>query len=287
MLFSYVKYGSSPEDYLFLEFYNKKNNERKKFITRKKLNKINKEYNSKVNWDIFHFKNILYAEFSDFIKREWLYLPDLDFNTFCLFIKSREKIVIKPTKSSRGVGVKILYSKDIEDYETLYDDLKKEKYIIEEVVNQTEELTEINPSSLNTMRFYTLYKKGCANPEIIAAFLKVGREGKAVDNLASGGIAVPIDITSGKVSSKGRDKQLNYFDKHPDTKFNFDNVQIKNIDKVCQFVINIAKRYSESRFIGWDIAITPNGPELIEGNYYPCWLLFQSDNIGKLSYFKE
>lgn len=40
-------------------------------------------------------------------------------------------------------------------------------------------------------------------------------------------------------------------------------------DKVLETVTNAAKLIPQVRFIGWDIAITNSGVEIIEGNHNP------------------
>ena len=42
-----------------------------------------------------------------------------------------------------------------------------------------------------------------------------------------------------------------------------------------------ALKIPELRYIGWDIAITDNGPVLIEGNEYPSYGLIQNHTLDK------
>jgi len=41
------------------------------------------------------------------------------------------------------------------------------------------------------------------------------------------------------------------------------------IDQVKELVVRAALKYPGTRYVGWDVAITPEGPVLIEGNDRP------------------
>ena len=60
---------------------------------------------------------------------------------------------------------------------------------------------------------------------------------------------------------------------HGDVKF--DNYKIPFFDKVSDLCIEAAKKIPEVNIIGWDVAITDNGPLIIEGNNGPGFDLIQ------------
>ena len=54
----------------------------------------------------------------------------------------------------------------------------------------------------------------------------------------------------------------------------------------------VSKIVKEVRYVGWDIALTPKGPTIIEGNEYPGHDIYQlpahrTNNIGVLPKFEE
>ena len=75
------------------------------------------------------------------------------------------------------------------------------------MVQQHCEMAEFNTSSVNTLRIVTML---CPDNTVIipAAFLRMGRKGRCVDNFHFYGIAAAIDIETGIVKTTGVDKNL-------------------------------------------------------------------------------
>lgn len=190
-------------------------------------------------------------------------------------------IVIKTTESSHGDGVwvidRIQYDhcdavfhlvndKSIKLSEILQ---SREPFLIEERVQQTQQLSSFNPTSVNTIRFMTtLYPSGEA--KIIGAFIKIGRTGSFIDNAGSGGnIDANINLDTGALENV---IEFNGFDSirkieyHPDNGCQLEGMKIENWEMVKQTI----KKYQQScpfiKAVGWDVAITDDGPVVIEMN---------------------
>lgn len=143
-------------------------------------------------------------------------------------------------------------------------------YIIEQYLEQHVWYQNLNPSSLNTIRVHTLWKPK-QRPKVTGALLRIGRQGKLVDNSSSGGIFASVDIGTGKLSSA---QSFDLFDTsefthHPDSK-----APLKDeILPLWQDIKNLTERtlplFPNTRFIGFDIAVTPEGPVVIETNVEP------------------
>jgi len=94
---------------------------------------------------------------------------------------------------------------------------------------------------------------------------------------SSGNLAAPVDMETGKVNGPGINSDITRTDEaiHPITGKAIEGFQIPFWPKALQMAKDAALHAPENRSVGWDIAITPTGPELIEGNHNWCKLLWQ------------
>lgn len=139
-------------------------------------------------------------------------------------------------------------------------------YLLQERLTQHSEMARLHPSSINTIRLVTFNNHGTV--ELFFAAVRVGTSNRNVDNWNAGGIAIAVDMTSGKLKQHGVQKSCygKRADVHPDTGITFLDYQIpyfkESVDMVCQVHRFLYGMHS----IGWDVAITANGPILIEAN---------------------
>lgn len=141
-------------------------------------------------------------------------------------------------------------------------------FIFQELILQDEALKKINYSSINTLRIVT-YKSKKNELEILSGFIRIGRKGAIIDNAHAGGIVVPFNKETGKMGSEGLqliDNGGGVFHKHPDTGIIFDNFQIPHYTHVKEIVTKASSLF-KFPLLGWDVAITPNGPTIVEVNH--------------------
>lgn len=146
----------------------------------------------------------------------------------------------------------------------------KRSFIHQEFIKQHPAINEIYPSSINTIRFIT-HLDAAGKPHIISAFMRFGRGGKVMDNAKSGGMYVSIDMEQGKLDDKANQSMSaggNVFTQHPDTGFIFKGFSIPYFKEACAMALEMVL-FIPDRFTGWDIAITPTGPTVVEGNENP------------------
>ena len=96
-----------------------------------------------------------------------------------------------------------------------------------------------------------------------------------VDNYCAGGCCYEVDLELGVLITPSLSKDHIQHKIHPGTNKIVYGYQIPNWDKVIVDITNAAKMLPQCRFIGWDIAITDNGIELIEGNHNPDYELIE------------
>lgn len=194
--------------------------------------------------------------------------------------KGVQSCVIKTTESSHGDNVWVIKSIDYQDEDavltrfdgqelTLSSVLGDEALIFESVVRQTDQFAAFNASSVNTVRFMTaLYPDGSA--KIIATFIKIGREGRCVDNAGGGGnVDVCVDVETGEIRYAIQFDGWHHvqdIDCHPDNGHPLNGVIIENWESVKAEVIRFQQAFPYCKVAGWDIAITDEGPVVIEIN---------------------
>jgi hypothetical protein len=141
--------------------------------------------------------------------------------------------------------------------------------ILQEVIENHPLIAEIYPDTLNTIRIVTVMKDSA--PYILMAKFRMGIGSCPVDNYSIGGIMVAVDITNGKLAKTGNQKPPYGFlhTEHPDTHIAFEGREIPFWDEICGLVVKGHSLLREPHTIGWDIAVTPSGPLIVELNQYP------------------
>ena len=187
-----------------------------------------------------------------------------------------EEVFLKPMRGSQGSGANRITRAQLHtqlDIERLHSAVSKQSYVFQQVVEQHPELSRLNPSALNTMRIDTFRTPG-SQAEILSAFLRVGGKGNFVDNVSAGGVLVGIHLESGKLKENALNflhgsQTFGIFKANPANGIVFEGFQIPLFDKVKQTVIQAAG-WIPPALVGWDVAVGPSGPVLIEANvlYY-------------------
>jgi hypothetical protein len=141
-------------------------------------------------------------------------------------------------------------------------------WILEEFLEQHPVLAAMNASSVNTLRLWVLADNGEFRTR--GAFLRVGRAGSQVDNTSRGGLACPIDLTSGRIVealdlTPGRQRHA----VHPDSRAPLVGVEIPHWRECLRVAGAALAVFPHMRFAGLDMAVTEQGPSVIELNVDP------------------
>lgn len=287
-----TKYGAGYSDYRLCEFYNLTPEQRATYVTRGVNNAIVAKLNSRDSYPQVEDKTEFNTLFAEFLGRGWLNMSTADEEKLAEFMQDREVIISKPTASTCGKGVEKLYKSDFADIHALYEHLRAEgSGLIEDCLDQHGEVSEIYPHSINTLRIVTVIGRD-GKPHVVYAFIRIGNGGRFVDNINAGGMAAPIRLEDGVIEHAAFDKDSNYYDTHPMTncaivgrKLPFWKESLAMCEKAATMVDGLG-------YVGWDIAVTPDGPVLIEGNHFPGHDILQMpphvpDKIGMLPRFRE
>ena len=191
----------------------------------------------------------------------------------------RASVFIKPICGSSGGGAQKIIGKNpewaMEITEQLHKKIVSGAFLFQEEVKQHRELAKLNSTSLNTIRI-DVFKENDGSTDLISAFLRMGLSGNYIDNVAAGGIFVGINMADGRF----RGPALNKLKKggiaylaHPDSGVIFKDFEIPYFPEVKRLALE-ASEYLPPALIGWDIAVSQDGPVLVEGNavYYDMQL---------------
>ena len=265
MIYCGIFYQAGYYDYQEFEFYSLNKNERKTYLTRGKNNEIVRLFNDKSYFHKFENKTEFNKIFNKYLKREWLFLED-NMQEFIDFFKYHTSIIVKPIDATGGNGVeKFTYIND-EESEKLYFKLKENKQLlIEDCIKQHEKMNLLYENSVNTLRMFTFFKDGKSH--FLQAILKIGN-GSVVDNFSSGGMYTYVDET-GTVFVEAIDRDDNIYYEHPISKTKIVGFKVPMFEEAVNLVKECASIIPEISYVGWDVAISKDGPAIVEGNCFP------------------
>ncbi len=265
--FSVIKYGMGLTDYLNYQFYNKTHKEKKTYAGIKIQNKFYEIASPSKYKKRYTIKPDFLEDFKEYTKRDFLVPEKTTLDDFKKFLKNHSVFISKPYDGLGGADVEKVYTKDIKNIKNYYENCKKNKIFLEELVIQHDEMNKLCKNSCNTMRIMTFNNAG--KPEILYACLRIGNGINSVDNFHAGGMATEIDLESGKLLRPALDKDLKEFDIHPVSKTKITNFQIPNWNEIKEMVLKAALESDKIKVVGWDVSITNKGPIIIEGNRRP------------------
>lgn len=143
------------------------------------------------------------------------------------------------------------------------------KRLLQRRQNNHPDLLLIAQSALSTIRMVAC-RTIDGDIRFLPPVIRVPYGKSAVDNFAQGGLAAPVDIDTGKINGPAikKDSHLGTatVHRHPDSGVEFLGFQIPYWNDVVQLSRRAHIAFPSLPFIGWDIAVLPNGPVIVEGN---------------------
>lgn len=259
-------HGTYFLDYVQYDFYGKRRAERDKYVVFGRLLEIIKICNDKEKKKIFDNKPDFNRNFDKYINRDWIFTKDATFEEFKNFVSRNDVFFTKESDGMFGLGVNKYISKDIDDLEGLFNDLKNKSTICEEYLTQCKELSEFNETSINSLRVVTI-RQANGEVKIVGGLLRIGRKGRIADNFHHMGICAYLDPDEGIVSTTGIDKTYTRHVVHPDSRKQIVGFKVPKWDEVVSTVKQAALVIPEVRYIGWDVVISKDYKViLVEGN---------------------
>jgi hypothetical protein len=147
-------------------------------------------------------------------------------------------------------------------------------FLIQEHLRLSDALKMVMPGqALGTIRVITIR----LGEDVVAAysFIKIPVPGNLTDNFHSGqtgNLIAGIDVANGTMMSAWgvamkKGKGLTRIETHPDTGIRFSGTPFPFWDRILDTARQAARAFDELVTVGWDIAVTDRGINVIEGNW--------------------
>jgi hypothetical protein len=133
-------------------------------------------------------------------------------------------------------------------------------------------LLPLTSGALPTVRLLTCLDEQ-NRPEAVAAVFRMSvGANRTVDNFHAGGVACAVSLGEGELgiaSDLGADARLGWCVDHPTTGARISGTLLPYWDQVKSLGLRAHDAFNDRVLIGWDIAISDDGPIIIEGNRGP------------------
>lgn len=276
--------GSSAKDYWMFQLYKLTPEQQREYFTIGVFDALAFKYNPEPKAiNVLLNKARFAKKFDPLFNRVWFMNRNLTFEEFCEYTKDLNEIICKPLNATQGQGVHKINLVGA-DKQAIYDELMaQKKTLCEEVIVQHPDIAAFNESSVNTVRVLTIVDQGKCH-HIYAGF-RMGR-GKLVDNFHAGGIIASVDVKTGITCMDAIDLEGNHYPTHPVSGLDTLGFQLPNWQTVLDITEKAALQLAPegAALVGWDVAITPEGACLVEGNSEPSHTIIQlpyvRDGVG-------
>jgi hypothetical protein len=169
--------------------------------------------------------------------------------------------IAKPVDGSGGRDVRIVSKPDALP--------RNGRFVLEELIAPHDYAKAIFPGAVNTIRVMIGQRPG-REPILIGAAHRFGTERSApTDNFKAGGIVSLVDLATGRLSEAVADlggPRRATLSHHPATNARIAGVTVPDWPSVLSLAMTATNALPGLRYVGWDIAITPSGPVMVEGN---------------------
>lgn len=187
-----------------------------------------------------------------------------------------KRIFVKPDSGLGGYGIFVFtktengfFTKTGQEFNEQFvqNEMKSISFVIQEGLIQHPEMDKIYKGSVNTFRLVTSVTEGKA--DLLFALFRMGQKGSEIDNASQGGLYCKIDHETGRLSEYAYSNDRQKYYNHADSGVVFSETVIPAWEELKNFTLKIALQLKEISVVGWDIAMSENGPVVVEINEGP------------------
>jgi glutathione synthase/RimK-type ligase-like ATP-grasp enzyme len=194
------------------------------------------------------------------------------------------EIVLKPNVGEGGSGVQVLDVPDAARADNaafaafLAPHAKglRGTWLVQQRLTNHPDMADIAINALATVRLTTVFNEH-GEPEVVTSVLRFPSKSESrVDNIKAGGLMAPIDPVTGTLGAACRGRGVEEFERHPISNAAVAGRVLPNWNEA----VSLGKRahreaFPEYTLVGWDVALTADGPVILEGNGKPCLIVAQ------------
>jgi hypothetical protein len=193
----------------------------------------------------------------------------------------------KPTRGAQGSGAMAWRYESIDRYIDQKDQVWSWSEVVEHLSRQTApyllqrrivnhpEIRDLTGETLSCVRVLTYIDPATGKPAIFpASWFKIPRVGAIVDNIHAAsnrdapGLGAAVDSCDGTLGP-AMAADLTWRAEHPDSGGQIEGRRIPDWDALTELACAAHVAFPEDLMVGWDIAPTPSGPVIVEGNRAP------------------
>lgn len=283
MLHYRFKYGFSALDYQVFGFAHNRNKiVRLSYFSALDWANANYFLNMPEDAQFDFFNKIdIYDKFGKYYQRDVIISSRSTDEEIKAFVEKHPLHFAKQAINYGGFGLEKINYENFSSFEDYKAYLVEHKYeVLEELIKQHPDVNKLYPYSVNSLRVTTVLGLD-GTVHFLPSILRMGGDMMEIDNVSSGGVYVQVDPT-GRISSHGfkEDGEFNLdgghlVEAHTTTGTVFLNYQLPHTKEAFELVEKMAKEVPEYRYIGWDIALTEDGVDMIELNTYASYDMIQ------------
>ncbi len=224
-------------------------------------------------------KYIFSKVFAEFYGRQCIQTEAADADIIRRMGEGEGHVIYKPNCKGMGKGIRVLPAATQREAEEALAFIRGAgSGIVEEYICQDKVMDSLNPRAVSVIRFYSVCSpEGCF---LFAPILTVAHEND-ISNGCQDALTAVVDIRSGRVLTDAVDQnEMIEYQNHPITGAAFKGVQICHWDEILAMMRRAVPLASKISNVGWDVAVTENGPVLIEANTIPGFTTAQYFGYG-------
>lgn len=283
-IYDYWAFGCTVDEEFYLGLVSKTAEEKREYM----LALYRHKYVQHLNWDAgpdrvdqLEDKYRLYQRIKPFYKREIIEIRSMDdYDTFASFAEKHPVFVVKPADYFYGIGIHKASAKEyggdcrammeaiLREGQAVHDKhpSRDSRMVLEELICQDESLARLHSGSVNVIRVTAVRGKD-GKIHIYHPWIKAGINGSFVATAAQEGFVAEIDPATGVVITDGYQETGNTYQFHPNSGIRIKGFQVPRWNELTDMVQALMEQLPKFGYIGWDLALTPEGWCVVEGNY--------------------